>query len=67
MVVGPNLGGNVEPAPSIAKWQTIKQHWHMHSTMTKTGGEAGRGRVDMAKMCAVCVVCTCWRVCCVHQ
>ena len=38
MVVGPNLGGNVEPAPSIAKWQTIKQHWHMHSTMTKTGG-----------------------------
>ena len=27
------------------------------------GGEAGRGRVDMAKMCAVCVVCTCWSVC----
>ena len=44
MVVGPNLGGNVEPAPSIAKWQTIKQHWHMHSTMTKTVGERERER-----------------------
>ena len=47
MVVGPNIGGNVEPAPSIAKWQTIKQHWHMHSTMTKPGGGGGeeeRGR-----------------------
>ena len=44
MVVGPNLGGNVEAAPSIAKWQIIKQHWHMHSTMTKTVGERERER-----------------------
>ena len=31
------------------------------------GGEAGRGRVDMVKMCAVCVVSACLSVCCVHH
>ena len=36
IIIGPNLGGNAEPAPGVAKRQTIKQDWHMHGIMTQT-------------------------------